>query len=192
MFQKKRPPIEQLKAAGNIAKQMLVDKGILGKKSIINEILNSKDAPTLPGIPAYLPHQWTIQAAQRIMYDLLVIWRNKCKDNAAQLNDITEFFKFVVKELHREESEINKEIVNMPSFLKALKDVPVLKDVFSPIRKKENLKAMHHFFIDSFAVALTLKDNHTTSDYANWFLEWTQDLYTLWVKPEERKDLKRI
>jgi hypothetical protein len=54
------------------------------------------------------------------------------------------------------------------------------------------MKAIQRFFIDSFAVAVALKNNYSTSDYANWFLDWTQDLYALWVKPEQRKNIKRV
>lgn len=188
---KNRPPIEQLKEAGRIAKRMLQERKIIAENSIIDELLNTANAPALPGIPAYLPHQWTLQAAQRMLYDLLVIWRNECKDNPSRAENITEFFKFIVSELREQEKGYNKEVVEMPKLLKKMKDVPVLKDVFSPMRKKETIKAMHRFFIDSFAVAIVLKNNHTTSEYANWFLEWTQDMYALWVKPEDRKNIKR-
>lgn len=188
---KKRAPIEQLRAAGKIAREMLVSRGIIAKDSIIDQLTKVQGAPVLPGIPSYLPHQWTIKAAQRIMYDLIVIWKNEC-DNTDKAENITEFFKFVISELRKQEKQFNREVVAMPKIVRAMKDVPVLKDIFSPMRKKENTKAIHRFFIDSFAVAVALKNSQSTSDYANWFLEWTQDLYALWVNPEERKDIKRV
>jgi len=192
MAKKRRAPIEQLRAAGRMAKQMLVDRGILAKKSVLDELMRTEGAPTLPGIPAYLPHQWTLKASQRILYDLLIIWKDECKEDAARAENITEFFKFVITELRQQEANYNKEVVDMPKLMKTMKNVPVLKDVFSPLRKKESMHAIHRFFVDSFAVAIALKNNHTTSEYANWFLTWTQDMYALWVSPEERKKIARV
>lgn len=167
---------------------MLIDRGILAKESVIDKMMHDKEAPKLPGIPPYIPHAWTIKSAQQIMYDLLIIWKDENKDrNDKRVDDITEFFKFVVKYLRAQESEYNKEMVNMPKLMKALKKVPVLKDIFSPMRKKENVKAIHHFFIDSFALAIALKNNHTVGEYAGWFLDWTESLHRIWVKPEEKK-----
>jgi hypothetical protein len=191
MATKKRAPIEQLRAAGRIVKQMLTDRGIIAKKSVIDELMHVDGAPTLPGIPAYLPHQWTIKAAQQMMRDFLVIWIDQNRETQTRAQNITQFFTFVVSELRRQEHEYNKEISNMPKFIKSLKEVPVLKDVFSPMRKKETIGAIHRFFIDSFAVAIALCNSSTTSEYANWFLNWTQDLYALWVKPSERGSLKK-
>lgn len=188
---KKRPPIEQLREAGRMARQMLVDKGILAKDSILDKIMK-EGGPTLPGIPVYLPHQWTLKAAQRIMYDLLIIWKSECKNDSTKAENITEFFKFVINELRKQEQNFNKDIGEIPKFIKSMKNVPLLKDIFSPMRKKESMKAIQRFFIDSFAVAVALKNNYSTSDYANWFLDWTQDLYALWVKPEQRKNIKRV
>lgn len=192
MAKKKRAPIEQLRAAGKVARQMLVDKGIIAKESIIDQIMKLDDAPTLPGIPAYLPHQWTIKAAQRMMFDLLIIWKDECKDDVKKAENVTEFFKFVIKELRMQEKKFTEEVGEMSKFIQSMKDVPVLKEIFSPLRKEQNIKAIHRFFVDSFAIAISLQNNHTTSDYANWFLDWSQDLYALWVKPDEREKLTRV
>lgn len=186
MQNKRRPPIEQLRAAGKLAKELLVERHIIAKDSVIDEMINNKDAPTLPGIPAYLPHQWTLKAAQHMMYDFLLMWRDKCKDNDSKAEDITEFFKMVITEFRRQEHLYNKEIVAMPKLLKAMKTVPVLKDIFSPMRKKETVRSIQRFFIDSFAVSVVLKHNHSVSEYANWFLEWTEEMHKLWIKPEDR------
>jgi len=59
--------------------------------------------------------------------------------------------------------------------------------VFSPIRKKEVAHAIHRFFVDSFACAIVLKNNNSVSEYVNWFIDWTEAMYQLWIKPEERK-----
>ena len=180
-MKKQRLPIEQLRKAGKIAQEMLVKKGLVAGKSVIDEILKKEGTPMLPGIPAYLPHRWTITASQRIMYDLLIIWKDKAKGKSENL---TEFFKFIIAQLREQEKQYKKEMDNMPKIFDSLKNVPVLKDVFSPLRKRENIQAIQRFFIDSFAVAISIKGKHTTSDYANWFLDWTEDMYQLWVNPK--------
>lgn len=192
---KKRLPIEQLRQAGKMARGMLVKRGIIAEYSILDGILQTKTGPTLPGHPSvYLPHQWTLQAAQHMMYDFLVIWIAECKKKKEEeeAENITNFFKFLIKEMRSQEKNVKKEIKNMPKLLKAMKEVPVLKDVFGPMRKQEALKGMQSFFIDSFAVSVVLKNNHSVSEFANWFLDWTQELNKLWIKPENRKLAKKV
>ena len=190
-MRKKRLPIEQLREAGKIARQMLVDRGILAKESLLDNLLKGKNAPKLPGIPVYLPHQWTLQASQRMMYDLLVIWKIECKGDNEMTENLTEFFKFVVKELRKKERKFDKEVKeNRSKFSKEIDEVPVLKDVFSPLRKKEGMRAMNRFFVDSFAVSIALKNINSVSEYADWFLDWTQELYAIWVKPEKNEAKK--
>ncbi len=192
MSKRKRAPIEQLRAAGKVARQMLVDKGIITKESTIDQLLKLEKTPTLPGIPAYLPHQWTIQASVRIMRDMLVMWKSYSIEKKIDPENLTEFFKFVIKEMRSEERKFNKEMKQVPKLIKSMKEVPVLKDIFSPMRKRDGLKAIHRFFIDSFAVAVALKKHTSTSEYANWYLDWTQDLDALWTKPKDRDKLKRV
>lgn len=190
-MKKKRLPIEQLREAGKIAHQMLIDKGILAKDSVIDKMMHDKNAPVLPGIPPYIPHQWTIKSAQQMMYDLLIIWKEETKDDDFKRESITEFFKFVVTEMRTQEKKFQKEMKKVPKLFKAMKKVPVLSEVFSPMRKHENTKAIHHFFVDSFTVAIVLKNAHNVGDYANWFLDWTEELLKVWVQnpKEEMKEL---
>lgn len=187
MSKKQRAPIEQLREASKLAREMLVKKGILSDKSIIDEIIQKEGAPLLPGIPAYLPHRWTIKASQRIMFDILIMWKDKTKKDQKTQESITAFFKFVIEEMRKQDLKYQDEINKMSSSLKTLTNIPVLKEVFSPVRKKENIHAIQHFFVDSFAVAIMLKQNHTTSEYANWFLDWTESMHTLWTAPETNK-----
>ena len=191
MEKKTRAPIKQLREAGKIIKELLIKKGLQSEKEIISEILNTKDAPLLPGQhSSYIPRPWTIQSSQRMLYDILILWKDKCKDNSSKKENITEFWKFVVKELRDQIHLANQELVNMPKMLKQMGGVPLLKDVFSPMQKKDTLKAMQKFFIDSFAIAVVLKNHTSVSSYANWFLDWTNDLNKLWIKPEDRKNEK--
>lgn len=189
---KKRAPIEQLLEAGKIAKQMLQDKGLEARKSVLDEVIKKKDAPVLPGIPVYLPHQWTLKAAQRIMYDILLMWKAECKDDEGKCENVTMFFTFLITQLRDQEKEYDKEVQDQPAFIKSLKEVPVLKDIFAPVRKRDNIKAIQRFFVDCFAVSIVLKNNHSTSEFANWFVDWTQDLYSLWLKPKERDKMTRV
>ncbi len=196
METKIRAPQEQLLAAGWMAKQMLQEKGIEAKISILDEIVNTEDAPMLPGIPYYLPHRWTLKKSQQIMYDLLLLWKDECNKRqgkkAKDPEDITQFFKFLIGELRKQEKEYEREIARTPRLLKSLKTVPILKDVFMPIEKRDTVHAIQHFFIDSLAVAIVLKNNHSTSDYANWFLDWTEDLHTLWIKQIPKRGVPQL
>jgi len=198
MAKKKRQSIDQLREAGKIATEMLRDRHIIADKSVIDQILQDSKAPTLPGIPAYLPHEWTIKAAQRVMRDIVIMWKEEFKDNpsARQKDDITEFWKFVVMKMRELETDFNREIVAIPAQVRKMEkqvgEVPLLKDVFGPWRKKENERAILHFLVDSFAIAVVVKQNHSVGEYLEWFLEWTQDLHLLWIKPQKRKDFKRV
>jgi hypothetical protein len=193
MSKKHRAPREQLLEAGEKAKKMLQDKGIIAKKSILDEIAKNKDAPLLPGIPTYLPHRWTIKKSQQIMYDLLLMWKDKCReDEKKDPENITQFFKFLIAELREQEREYNREIERMPTLIKSLKTVPVLRDVFFPVNKKETVHAIQRFFLDSLAVAIVVKSNHSTSEYANWFLDWSQELHALWVNPIMKNNMPKI
>lgn len=171
-----------------MAHEMLVQKGILAEKSVIDEIMKKEDAPKLPGIPPYLPHQWTIKASQRIMYDILIMWKEETDKDKGRQQNITEFFKFVVAKLRDQEKQYNKEMENVPKLFKSLKDVPILRDVFSPLRKKENTHAIQRFFIDSFAVAIVIKTKLSTSEYAEWFIDWTNDMYALWTVNQDKEN----
>src|SRR5579872_2959408 len=115
MTKKQRPPIEQLREAGKIARQMLVDRGIISKVSIIDEIVKDKKAPRLPGIPPYLPQRWTIKTSQRIMRNLLIMWREKTLYDVRKRENITQFFKFVMAILKEEERRYKKEMKRVRS-----------------------------------------------------------------------------
>lgn len=190
-MKKHRAPQEQLIEAGNQARRMLRERGIEAEELLLDAIMKEDGAPILPGLPPYLPHRWTIKAAQRMMYDLIILWKDHCGKNQDKLNNVTEFFRFVIKELRKQEKVYAREESRMPKLLKSLKVVPVLKEVFSPMRKRENIAAMQRFFIDSFAVSVIVKNNHSTAEYANWFIDWTEDLHKLWTRAEQKKDVTK-
>lgn len=190
-MEKRRAPIEQLRQAGKIAREMLVGKGFEHKESILAEIMATKDAPILPGLPAYLPHKGTLKVAQRMMQDFLIMWRDKNK-NSQRVEDFGAFSEFVINQMREMEHDFNKEIVRMPKMMKALKEIPVMRNIFFPLYKKQAVRSMRQFFDASFVVAAILKQKHSTSEYANWFLTWTQQLYFFWLNEEERKNFKII
>jgi len=192
MAKKRRAPIEQLRAAGQMARELLIARGIQAKDSIIDKIIQDTKSPTLPGIPAYLPHEWTIKATQQIMRDVVIMWKEECGANNTKAENITLFWLYLQNQLSLQEANFDKEYKAMSRLMKSMKETPVLRDIFSPLRKKENLYAIHRFIVDSFAVAVVVKRYDTTSDYLNWFLDWTQDLGLLWVRPDKRKKFKRV
>lgn len=186
MAKKKRAPIEQLRQAGKIAKEMAIKRGLRTENSVIDDILQNANAPKLPGIPSYLPHEWTLKAAQRIMYDLLVMWRDETKEDAKRAENITAFWTFVIQQLRAQEKVFDEEMKDMPRLVKMSATAPLLKDIFGPMRKKENVKAIQHFFVDAFAVSIVIKSNVCVSDFVNWFVDWTEELYKFWIKPVEK------
>lgn len=188
---KPRAPLEQLRASGREAQRLLRERGFESKESVIDKLVKDKDAPTLPGIPPYLPHPWTIRAAQRILYRILQLWRQEATKK--EMNELRPFFAFLEKELGKLEAKFRREESKMPELIKSLKEVPVLKYVFGPGRNKENTAAMHRFLVDSLATLLA-KNTHpeevTVTEFANWFLDWSNDLYQLWISPAKRDDNK--
>jgi hypothetical protein len=203
MSKKLRAPTEQLREAGKVARQMLVKKGFIAEKSIIDGLLKKKGAPKLPGIPPYIPRPDTIKVTQRVMRDLVIMWKDECVRNPSYKaldrtltegkdQNITEFFKFVLASLDEREEKFDKDMKKMKTTYinKVINDVPVIKEIFYPMRNKENLSALHHFFIDSFALSIIIKSNHNTSSYLNWFLDWTEEMYKLWSNYETIKEKK--
>lgn len=188
---KKHAPREQLRAAGKIAKEMLIKRGLRAKDSVIDKIITDSKAPILPGIPSYLPHEWTLKATQQILRDIVILWKEECRNNDEKIENITLFWHFAREQLYQQEKIFAKQTDAMPKLIESMKEIPVLRDIFSPLRKKENIQAIHRFVIDSFACAIVIKQHHTTSEYLNWFLDWTQDLAALWVRPSHRKRIKR-
>lgn len=183
---KLRAPIEQLRESGKEAQRLLRERGFEAREAVIDNLLKDKNAPMLPGIPPYLPHPWTIRAAQRILYDILKLWKQETK--AKEQNDLKAFFAFLERELTALEEKFRAEEEGMPELIKSLKEVPVLKYVFGPMRNRENTEAMHRFLVDSLATLLaktSAPERVTVSEFALWFLDWSNDLFSLWVKPEK-------
>jgi hypothetical protein len=184
---KRRAPIKQLRKAGRMARDLLIKKGFVHTVAL-DELAKDAGGVILPGVPSYLPHRWTIDASRRIMYDLGVEWMEKNKNNEKRLDQIAEFFTFVVKRMKEEEDKAQAEILDKSSIISQLEDVPVLSEIFAPLRKKQTANALNKFFVDSFAVAIVENMSGSTSDYVDWFLNvWTPGLYNFWTR-QEKKD----
>jgi hypothetical protein len=190
---KKRPNRKQLLEAGKIASDLLEDRKIIlpKEKSAIDTIQGSKNSPVLPGIPSYLPHAWVLNAARRVMRDLLIEWKEISKGDIKRLGNSVEFFKFVVKRMREEENETGGEIFKMAKMVKKLKDMKgiySLKETFQPVKKMEAIKGLSKFFIDSFAVSIVLRGCTDTPEYVDWFYDWTDSLLKQWDKNTRKVD----
>lgn len=185
-MEKKRPPLQQLIEAGKEAEKLLRERGIHTAESAIDRIL-AENKVVLPGIPAYLPHRWTLKTARGYMKDIIRLWVDKNKDNQKKQENTTNFFSFLVKQLNELEEEAQKEVDNMPRILKAMKDrkLPVHK-VFSSWQKLETTQAITRFMVDSFAVSMVVKEHHMTTEFVEWFMKWTMDLEAYWIKNEKK------
>lgn len=182
---KKRQSIKKLSEAAKVTNDMLIKKNIIAKSNVLADISKMPNGPKLPGIPRYLPHKWTITAARRIMFDLLNEWADITKENETKQDNAGQFFEFVVKRMAEQERIYRLEMRKMKRSFESLEESPVIYDVFSPVRKYETTKALHKFFIDSFAISVIEKANGSVIEYAEWFLgEWTEELYKIWEKKE--------
>lgn len=174
MSRKKRfPNRKKLIESGNIAKELLTARGLQLPKdqSAIDRIFNTDGAPTLPGVPAYLPYPWTIHAAKRVLYDLSREWELITNKETKKRDDITEFFKFLVKSLREEEKKLDERIhvtVQLKQF------------DFKLLYKKDAIKGIRKLFVDSFAVSIIAKSNDDVVSYLDWFQEWSENLIKQW------------
>ena len=191
MSKKKRLPIAQLREAGKVANEMLKKKGVIANESLINLIEKDENAPTLPGIPSYLPHEWTISAAQIILYRITKGWMELNKGDSDKAEKIDKFFIYILKRLKEEEDKFRRREKNMGKLIKGMKKVPVLAEIFTPTRARETTFALQKFFADSFAVAIVVKKNDSTSTYIDWFLnEWTPAMTKLWHQNAETEKVQ--
>jgi hypothetical protein len=186
---KNRPPIEQLREAGRIAKEMLKQKGIIG--ATLEEIVKDANAPILPGIPSYLPHKWTIAKAGMGMGEILREWLAACGRNKKRFSNCTLFFKFAVKYSEKKVKLKKMEKIMMGMSLKELDDVPVLSQIMKPMQDFQVMKALLKFYIDSFAVSVMVQQNASTEEYYEWFYDWLGALYKLWEKKENADAQKK-
>lgn len=182
---KKHAPITQLREAAKEAQRLLVERGIHTKESSVDRILKENKV-MLPGIPAYLPHRWTLEAARRMVVDMIHLWVAKNKSNQKKQENTTEFFKFLVSELSKIEGDVKKKVEAMPDILKSLKGTTLLSKVFSPFQRMETTNAITRFLIDSFAVSMVVKEHGTTTEFAEWFLKWTKELEDYWIRKEQK------
>jgi hypothetical protein len=181
MAKKKHAPHKQLVRAGKMAHELLAEKGIIlpQDKSAIDRILQTANAPTLPGTPAYLPYPWTINASRRILYDLTREWQNENKNDQNKLNDITQYFKFIIRALRDEEKTID---------VKIHLTVQEKKYDFKLLHQKDAIKGIRKLMVDSFAVSIIAKSNSDTVTYLDWFHEWTDNLLKQWG--EKSREIK--
>ena len=182
---KKHAPIKQLREAAKEAERMLIERGIHTPESAIDRILKENKI-VLPGIPAYLPHRWTLQEARRLMRDMLRLWIEKNKKDQRRQDHTDAFFAFLVNETTKLEEEAQIKVDAQPAIFRALKGPALLSKIFSPLRILETTQAINRFMVDSFAVSMVVKEHHTTTEFAEWFMEWTLKLEEYWINREEK------
>lgn len=179
---KKHAPLKQLKEAAEEANRILRDRGIHTAESAIDRIL-AENKVVLPGIPAYLPHRWTLQQSRRYMRDIVKLWVEKNKRDEKRQENTMAFFSFLVQELTSIEEEAQKKVDKMPAILKAMWNVKVpLFRVFSALQHLETTQAITRFMVDSFAVSMVVKEHSSTTQFSEWFMKWTITLEAYWVK----------
>lgn len=186
-MKKHRAPIEQLRIAGEEARQQLIKRGIISSQNLEVETAKRHPGLILPGIPAYLPHKWTIKSSQRIMYDIFKMWQFKNKDSK-KVDDLASFIEFCITEMNHQEETAKKKMKTQEKLLNKLKSVPVLAKIFEPMNTYETIKGIKKFFVDSFAVSVIVNGEvHTTGEFADFFFTWTDKLYTIWEKQDGKK-----
>jgi hypothetical protein len=187
---KKRPPIEQLRKAGEEARQMLIKKGLISPENLVETTAKEFPNLILPGIPAYLPYKWTIKDAQRIMYDIFKMWQfynSKKNKKESHVENLALFITFCLKEMKHQEAVAKQKMDSTHATLHYLKKIPVIGKIFEPVNQYNTIKGISIFFVDSFAVGIIVNGKaSTTSEFADFFFEWTNKLYAIWEKKDEK------
>lgn len=183
---KKHAPIKQLKEAGKEAERMLRERGIHTTESAIDRIL-AENKIVLPGIPAYLPHRWTLQMSRQYLKDIVRLWVEKSRGSQKRQEKTEDFFRFLVQQLSEIEKDAQKKVDTMPAILKSMnaKVLPVHK-VFTAWQLLETTQAITRFMIDSFAVSMVVKEHSNTTEFVEWFMKWTGVLEAYWLKHEKK------
>jgi hypothetical protein len=182
------PDHAKLVEAGKFANELLIKKGFQRKETLKEILAEMDNPPILPGMPPYLPHKNTIVQAVNMMYNLCRDWQEENKDQPEREENIVEFTTFVVKRFQALIKKYRKQCNRVPTKIKKMKnDVPSVAEVFKPLTVKQNTVALNKFFIDSFAVAIMVKQYATVSEYIDWFLnDWAPNLYRVWGKNNEK------
>lgn len=183
---KTRAPIEQLKEAGEEARKKLVSRGILSSDNLVEKLMNEQPNLILPGMPSYVPHHTTIIYSQRMMFDLLRLWRAETKKE--KIENLAFFIEFVITELNYHEEIAKKKMDLMEKKVNDTEGEQLLSKVFEPVNQYETVRAMKKFFVDAFAVCVVIRGKTAkTHDFMNWFLSWSEQLDKLWDKKNEQK-----
>lgn len=189
---KKRQKRKELLQAGNVARELLEEKGLqhTPEKSVIDQILASKNAPLLPGIPAYLPRVDTIHVGRWLVRCAAREWQAKTKDNPKRQGNAIEFFRFFMGIFEELERKVGAQIVAHKEILENAKKKNMsysIKEIFEPVQQRTYIRGLRTFILDSFAVSIVAKRNGDTSEYVEWFLgHWTEQLLLYW--PEKLRD----
>lgn len=167
MADKKHAPIGKLRDAARLADEILKDKGLVQKQSVIQEIEGQRDALVLPGPPGrrYIPPPWVINNARRVLYDVCLMYKNDVKEGKAGSKSIDDFFRYCAGVMRDVEVEARRKIAQTVREKKY--DVKLL-------HYKDAAAGIKQLLIDSFAVSIVLKQNTDVANFVEWFMEWTE------------------
>ncbi len=191
---KRRAPAKQLQEVKELGDRLLKERGLRTKESAIETIRETKGGPRLPGfqdrIP-YLPQPTLINASKRVLYDLAREWELEAKKEKVKSEDITQFFKFILKGIREEGGKVRMLIA----------DTVAKKEYnLEYLHRQDAVAAIHKFLVDSFAVGVSLKMSGSVSEFLTWFVDWTDSLLQQWGpnyrnidgKPSDDRTTKKI
>jgi hypothetical protein len=182
----KKKDLDYLKA---FTDDRLISRGLKAspETSVIDRIRATAGYPMLPGqLQEYLPTPILINLGRRALLDMGREWQLETKQEMFKQNKLDEFFKFVVGRLNIENyvfqkimNERAKEINEME--VKGISaESKTLAQWLKPQDVKDMVNALSVFMVDSFAVAIASRSASETTEFLEWFLNWSQKLLSYW------------
>jgi hypothetical protein len=182
---KKRLPIEQLTAAADNARAMLITKRFEHKEGIIEQIVKNADSPILPGMPPYIPHRHVLDSVVSAVSTLAHQWAKKHTGDSEAQESFIDFVRFAIKEFEAQERKYKKEVRLERERIEGKgteMDYSIHRS-FGAYRRLTSATAIKKFIVDSFSTSVVVHQNETVSQYLEWFLEWIPKLAELTPKP---------
>ncbi len=168
---KKHAPIKQLREAKKLADELLIQKKLRHKDSVVDTLVQTKNAVKLPGQPGmkYIPSPSVLKASVRVLRDIGRMWEIECKEKGLKACDISDFYKFTIGIFNEEKqrNDIKKEREKLTGRF----DTRVLD-------YSDALMGVTIFILEGFALGVT--NNPETGEFLSWFLNWCGELEKLW------------
>ena len=194
---KKHAPIKKLRELNKFADDFLVAKGIRlpSQASVIETILHTKGAPSLPGIPAYLPTPWAINLTKRILLNVGKEWvlRTKEDKHPELSSNLDAFMRFAMKVIKEEDFKVEEVVFSNGEAIRmgVAQGLDLTQETVGswlrPLIQKEALGAITWFILDTFAVCLATKGASDVPSFYEWFDDWCDKLKLYW--PENLRNI---